>query len=442
MADNITLNPGIGGQSVATDDIGAHYQRSKLIHGKDGTNDGDVSKTNPFPVAIIPGDNPGVDAFGRFRTSQPFTIFDGKFVETDGSLFWDTALVGGGAATWTSAESTYTLTNGTASGDSVTRQTKEYFNYQPGKSQLIMMTGVMGAIKANVRQRIGYFDNNNGLFFEEDGTNLKVVRRTNTSGSPVDNTVNQASWNIDPMNGSGPSGITIDMSKTQIFVIDFEWLGVGRVRMGFVVNGIIYYCHQFLNANSLTLVYMARPSLPCRYEMTNTGVAASGTSMKQICSTVISEGGFNMPGVVRAVDTGSTAITVSSTLIPLLSIRLKSANIRSKLRTVLMHLEITNNQTMLWRLLWNAALTGPSWTSVSSTSVAEYDTTASAVSGGDALLAGYVTGNDSQDLNNLYSRLNVVSNIAGTSDILTIAAMSVGGSNSTACASMMFEEVY
>lgn len=443
MADNITLNNGTGGSTLATDEIGGvHYQRQKLIFGPNGTNSGDVSNANPFPTKIIPSDSPATDAFGRLRVSHPWTVFDSNLAETNGSLIWETSLSGSGTVTWLDDEAASELAVTTTNGDSAIRQTKEYFQYQPGKSQLIMMTGVMGAIKANVRQRIGYFDVNNGLFFEQDGTNLKVVRRTSVSGSPVDNAVNQSSWNLDTLDGTGTSGITLDTSKTQIFIIDFEWLGVGRVRMGVVINGMIYYCHQFLNANSLTSVFMARPSLPCRYEITNTGTAASGTTLKQVCSTVISEGGFNYPGVVRSASNGANTVTVSTSLIPLLSIRLKSANIRAKLRAIRLHLTVTNTQTIHWQLLWNPTLTGASFTSMGSTAISEYDVTASSLTGGDCILSGYCSGDDHMDLTGIYTRLNIAANIAGTSDILTIAAIRASGSNATTGSSLTFEELY
>jgi hypothetical protein len=441
MSNNITLNPGIGGQNVATEEIsGAHIQRSKLVLGNYGVDKGDISESNPIPVLV--GDGPNRDAFARLRTSSPFTIFDSNLVETDGSLFWDTSTSGGGTLSWLSAEAAYQLGCGTASGDVAIRQTKEYFRYQPGKSQLVFLTGVMGALKANVTQRLGYFDADNGLFFEQNGTDLRVVQRSKASGSVVDTAVNQSAWNTDKLDGTGASGLTIDMSKSQIFVIDFEWLGVGRVRFGFIIDGKIYYCHQFLNANSLSIVYMARPHLPCRYEIRNTGVAASPTTMKQICCTVISEGGFNLPGVMRTIDTGSSAISVGTTLIPLLSLRLKSANIRAKLRILRTHIEVVNTQTLLWKMLWNPSLTGPTWTSVGSTAISEYDVAASAVTGGETLLSGYVTGNDSQDVNDILNRLHINSTIAGVSDIVTIAAIRVGASNANACASLSYEEIY
>jgi hypothetical protein len=448
MADNVTLNPGSGGSVIATDDIsGLQYQRCKLIQGNDGVNDGDISKTNPLPIAIFPGDNPVVDAFGRIRISNPQTIFDSKLVETNGSLFWNTVSTGGGNGQWLYNDACWQLSVNDTNGAKTTRQTKEYFGYQAGKSQNILITGVMGAIKTNVRQRIGYFDDNNGLFWEQSGGTLKVVRRTSATESlgiptPVNNSVNQASWNLDTMDGNGPSGITIDMTKTQIFFIDFAWLGVGRVRMGFVIDGLVYYCHEFINTNILTGVYMSRPNLPIRFELENTGTPTSSTTMKQICSTVISEGGYNPPGVIRSVDNGTTTKTLSSTLIPIISLRKKSENIRSLVKLFKLHFAATNNQPFHWRLLHNTTLTSASWVQVSSTSICEYDVSATALSGGEVLLSGYVFSGDSQDLSSYISRLNLGSTISGTSDIVTIAGVRLGNTDSAGVAALMFEEHY
>lgn len=152
------------------------------------------------------------------------------------------------------------------------RQTRMRFNYQPGKGQEVILTGVFGAGQAGITKRIGYFDTNNGLFFQLSGTTLSVVRRTSTSGSPVDNVVTQANWNIDKLDGTGASGVTLDLTKTQIMIIEFEWLGVGRVRYGFDIDGKIIFVHQLFNANNLTEVYISTPNLPVKYEIANDGI--------------------------------------------------------------------------------------------------------------------------------------------------------------------------
>src|SRR5579863_8450224 len=183
------------------------------------------------------------------------------------------------------------------------------------------MTGFLGAIKTNVAQRIGYFDANDGVFFYQDGTNLGVAVRTSTSGSPVTTLIPQSTWNIDKLDGTGSSGITITTANTQIFVIDLQWLGTGRVRFGFDIGGVIVYCHAINNANAgETSPYMNTGSLPCRYEITNTGTAASTTTMKAICTSVISEGGAEIVGGLQfSASNGTTTVGVT-TRRPVLSI--------------------------------------------------------------------------------------------------------------------------
>ncbi|KKK52864.1 hypothetical protein LCGC14_3100620, partial [marine sediment metagenome] len=228
--------------------------------------DADVTTERPLPV------DPGfvLDAFGRQRITQPLTVFDSKQIFDNQPRFWDETE---GLLDFTSTHSVLTAStvisyDAGATGGTFTRQSFMRFNYQPGKSQLIMMTGILRKSGSPLAQ-IGYFDDDNGLFFETNTEDVTgVVLRSGVSGSTVDTRVVQANWNLDVMDGSGVSGITLDWSKTQIFVIDFEWLGVGTARMGVFAHGEIHYVHQFRNANVLDVVYMSTPNLPCRYQLT------------------------------------------------------------------------------------------------------------------------------------------------------------------------------
>lgn len=366
------------GKNVATfsfteDGVTKEAQRVAIV-GSDGSATG--TSTNPQYIQF-----PGVslDAFYRLRIANPETVFDNINEYRHNTRIFEDVTSGTGSVTHLSNESSCQLsTGGTASGAKAYTVTREYFRYQPGKSQLILMTGVMGALKTNVRQRIGYFDTNNGLFFEQDGTNLKVVRRTKTSGSPVDNAVTQANWNVDKCDGTGSSGFNLDTSKTQIFFIDFEWLGVGSVRMGFFNEyGIPVVCHQFRNANTLTSVYMTTPNLPVQCQIENTGIAASTTTMKQICISVISEGGFEEERAAQfSVNNAATQVAVT-TRRAILSFRPKATYNSITNRTVIrpIHMEITTkNNDCLWELVYAPVFTGtPVWNDVDTTnSAVEY----------------------------------------------------------------------
>lgn len=110
-------------------------------------------------------------------------------------------------------------------------------------------------------------------------------------------------WNIDKLDGTGPSGKTLQLSAANIFLVDFEWLGVGRVRYGTVIDGKICYCHEFNNAGNVQGAYIKTPNLPVRAELRQVGSGQS--SMKMICSSVMSEAGADFTGVTRSVDSGA-----------------------------------------------------------------------------------------------------------------------------------------
>ena len=273
-----------------------------------------------------------MDAFGRMRVSNPYTLFDGALRYRDDPLRWNQADTGAATSTHLPNESSMLMTV-TGNGDSSIRQSKQVFSYQPGKSLLTMVTFAMSTPTVGLRQRVGYFGAQNGVYFEVDGTTVNLVIRKYTSGSVDDTTekIPQSSWNCDRLNGQGGqnniSGVTIDVTKAQIFWTDIEWLGVGSVRCGFVMNGQFITCHIFHHANILDKVYMTTATLPVRYELTSTG--AAGT-MRAICSTVISEGGYVNRSQPRAVGTSLTGKELSNTVYrPLVCLRMKSANIVS-----------------------------------------------------------------------------------------------------------------
>lgn len=321
----------------------------------------DVSRAE---VAIRAQDSPSVDAFGRWRVSEPHTLFDSKQIFDNQPLFWDEELETGAGIT--SAHSTDTastvITSTNTTAGKFTRQTFMRFNYQSGKSQLVLMTGVLkrSGGGTGVKRRIGMFDDNNGLFFEDDANTVGVVRRTKASGSVVDNRVVQSSWNVDVMDGSGPSGITVDWSKQQIFCIDFEWLGVGRVRMSLIIGGVTYPVHEFLNANVLAVVYMSTPNLPLRFQMITTGSSPVST-MESNCGTVISEGGSTDLGVLRYKSTQGVHVDLptENVIYAIIGIRLKSTHVAETVKLVNISIaEHVGSKFYEWMLILNPAVFG------------------------------------------------------------------------------------
>lgn len=386
------------------------------------------------------GDGPSIDAFGRVRVSNPFTEFDSHFEYDRQDTRWLHSATGTATATHLPNESSVKMVLGTLPGALVRRNTRTRFRYQPGKSLQIFETFCFNGGKIGVSQRVGYFDTQNGIFLELDGETVNLVRRTYTSGSVVDNKVAQASWNIDAMGGAGPSGKTIDWTKTQILVIDLEWLGVGRVRVGFNIDGATYYVHQFLNANTLDVVYMTTANLPLTYEMENSITASTSTSMIQICSTVVSEGGFNPQGFIRSIDNDVTerAVTTAA-MLPILSVRLKSTYAKAQLQPLRIDvLGKTANFYMHYEVRVRGTLTSASF-SAASTAV-EYDTVASALTGGDLVASGYIDPGGGTSFTFIPEDIPLTSDGTNT-DILTVQGQAIGGTVS-AVASVMWREIW
>lgn len=410
-------------------------------------------------VAVYSADSGAIDAFGRWRTSEPTSLFDSQMQYDTFTLLWNEKITnnsGSAAVVHLPNESSVNLTVG--QNDTIIRQTKAYQRYQPGKSQYILMTFAGATPTVGVTQRIGYFDDRNGIFLEISGTALRFVRRTYVSGAAVDNVVAQADWKPDTLIGSrnnatNPSGYQLDVSKTQILVIDLEWLGVGRVRVGFVIDGQIIYCHYFKNANVLTSVYMTTANLPVRYEISST---ISGIhSLKQICSQVISEGGFETErGIPISTGNGVTTISVT-TRRPILSIRpralFNSIVNRGQIRQAGVEL-FADDQNTFFELIYGGTLTGASWTNIDTTySLVEKDVAATAITGGVRVGSGYavagvgIAGGKAQK--DVLSKLPLALDIDGNhpttplTDSLSVVATSIPGSATDTAAELNWLEL-
>lgn len=387
--------------------------------------------TSTIPVSIG-GTN--VDAFGRVRVSEPYTLFDSQNRYAADNQF-STSTSGTGSTTYLPNESSVSLAVTAGGVGSVVRQTYRVFPYQPGKGLLILATFVMdNSTSTNLTQRVGYFNTQNGVFFQKiDGVNSFVLRSYVTGSISDARTVNQADWNGDKLDGSGTSGITLDTSKAQILWMDFEWLGVGSVRCGFIIDGQYIVCHTFENANNISNVYMTTAILPVRYEITST--AAVAATLKQICSSVVSEGGYQATSIDHVARRTATFSNIdTAAFYPIVSIRLASSAQGSVVlpnRTQFLPLTSQNYEVVLMK---NPTLTGASWTAVSSDANVEYDVTATAISAnGTIVQSDYVTSTGSGGTISTSSvltynwDLQLGVSLAGVSDIYTLAVKTVSG---------------
>lgn len=399
-------------------------------------------------------DNTGnLDAFARLRVSDPQTIFDSKQVADKGPQFWDDQQTSGAgtSSTYSANRASTIIAVGAATAGTRVRQTFRSFNYQPGKSQLFIETGVWGAAATGITRRSGQFNGTNGLFFEQTSQGIFIVIRSFVTGVAVDTKVHQnnpalstdgvSTWNIDRLDGSAGiynlSKINLDFSKALIWFCDYEWLGVGRVRYGFFVNGLPYYCHEVLNANNITSVYMSTPNLPLRYEISNDGTGAAA-GFEHICSTVISEGGHEDTGYPYGVSRGVTAMTTGNDtqIYPLIAMRLRSGYIGSAIKILDFSISCTSTAAFNYYLLLNPVVAGTafSFTAVGNSSI-EADTArtnTTTLTGGTILKVGTTQQTNDSDLSSiLNSDFALGTTIAGVTDILVLAVQRITGTSET-----------
>jgi len=297
-------------------------------------------------------DSGAVDAFGRARTSEPFTLFDSTLRHSENTNKWNATVAGSGAYSHSANESSVLMTV-TASGDSVLRRTKQRFPYQPGKSLMVLQSFAGNTLQESLVQEVGLFDNNNGIMLRASGTTIQFVIRSSTTGSPVETVVDQSAWNID-------TALWLDFAKTNIFLADLEWLGVGRVRMGFVKDGEHYYCHEFNHANLLDKVYMTTAVLPLSYRIAATDYAPA--TMRQICSSVMSEGGYEPAGAIYIAGRGAATFSAISSETMVAAIRMASGRTDNVILPAQVDVSVggkqNDNTVAQWRLRLNPTISG------------------------------------------------------------------------------------
>lgn len=375
-------------------------------------NSAPVSSSNPLPVtgtlgisttSIVSVTLPSTqtDAFNRLRTSSPLTLFDSSNRYRDNNLFTTLSVGTGSTVGFVTTQGLVNLSIGTTAGCSVTRETTKVFAYQPGKSLEVLNTVVMNQPQAHLTQRVGYYGADNGIYFEVQGTTINFVERSIVTGAQTETRTPQSQWLYDKLDGTGPSGYTLDASKAQIFWMDIEWLGVGSVRVGFVIDGKFIHCHSFHHANRISSTYITTAALPLRYELFNTGISTTGIStMKQICSTVISEGGYELRGLQQAAATAITspiALTTAGTYYTIISLRLKTSPNRLDaiaILTAISILGITNNTNYSWQVRASGTSSGGTWVDAGVDSCMEYKIGGGTYSGGRILASGFLNGSN------------------------------------------------
>jgi hypothetical protein len=411
-----------------------------------------ITVLNPVTQITTSQEPTQLDAFGRLRISSPITLFDSSHRYRDNNL-WSTLSANGGSVSFNPSQGLVELNVTNTAGASAIRETTKVFSYQPGKSLLVMNTFVMASSATNLRQRVGYFGDQNGIYFQLDDGNISMVERSLVTGSVTESVVSRSNWNGDKLDGTGSSGIVLNITKAQILWMDIEWLGVGTVRVGFVINGRFIVCHSFHHANIIDSTYITTASLPLRYEIINKAATGVSKTLKQICSTVISEGGYELRGLQQAVSIPITAprtFAVDGTFYPIISIRLKTTPDRLDAIVILTALSILgggNGIDYNWQVRASGTTTGGSWVDAGADSAVQYNITGTSYAGGRILASGFLNASNqaSPNLDILKEALFKFqlerNNLTKTPFELTLVAASGTTNGSAMFASMDWEEV-
>lgn len=374
----------------------------------------------------------GFDLFGRTKVSEPYTLFDSSHrYKLNGDYSYTTT--GTASVTFDANQSTVLLNVGTTSGDKVTKESVRVFPYQPGKALQVLQTFVLAPAQNNLRQRVGYFSRQNGFYLQQSGTEISFVKRSYVTGSVVETVIPKSQWNIDKFDGNGPSRITLDLSKAQILFSEYEWLGVGSVKIGFAIGGQFYTAHQFDHANILTSVYMTTASLPLRYEIENLEATSSASAMKQICATVISNGGYNRSTELWSAPRTTLLQNVGTTFLPISAIRMATGRTDSVIHLVDANVATTTNNLFEFVVLKNPTLTGGTWVNHSTGNV-DYNVTATSVTGGTVIRQAFMSGSNQANAQGVIeirdgwdSQLGRTNADTPVSDIFVLAARTLAG---------------
>jgi hypothetical protein len=381
------------------------------------------------------------DVFGRTKVSNPQTIFESENFYVP-SYQYSTEAVGGAGLTHLPSESAVALSVTGESGSRVSIESRRVMPYQPGKSLQVLQSFQFASPSPGLRQRVGYFSRRDGVYLERLGGEATLVLRSSVSGSVLETRVPQSAWNVDPLDGTGDTSLVLDLDRSQILWLELEWLGVGSVRVGFAYNGTFVTTHQFDHANVGDTTYMRTACLPVRVEVESLESGSGASSMRHICASVISNGGFDDRPTATFVTRESA---VGTTLIPMVAIRLAPGRENAVVlpgRDEVTPLAAGNFQ---FSLLRNPVLTGGTWVTEERGNV-QYNVSATGVTGGTVVRTGYITSTNQatpiaalDGLDRVDLQLGRTNSDTPVSDVLVLAVRTLSGNSSVAVASSWFE---
>lgn len=371
----------------------------------------------------------------RLKTSPFQTVFFNTFQFGKETDVWDESLVGIATATHNPSSSNIVMQVGVTTGSKIIRQTKNVMRYIPGRAATLAFAIRLETPQVGIRRRFGIFDDYNGAYFEDDGGTYSYVLRSNVTGIVTETRVTRDNWNGEKFDGNGWTGVTADPTKQQMISINYEWYGAGMVQFNWLMKNETIKSHTFDNSNTQPYVWCSTPFLPIRVELENVTGVAGTHYIYQGSNSLIQEGEPEKLGTLLSIANPITGTTMpsSNTFYPIISLRLKSTQLSAVMLLRSLQAATNDNTNVYWKLLENPTLTGASWQNhPDPNSFIQYDTTATALTGGTPLLNGFTVGGGAQliEIDSKAALQIGRSGIGTISDIYTLACASPNANKS------------
>ena len=372
---------------------------------------------------------PNFSSSNRLKVSPYQTVFFNTFQYGLESDVWDQRITGIASATHNPESSNITMSVGVTTGSKVIRQTRNVMRYIPGRAATLSFAIKLDTPQVGIRRRFGLFNDTDGFFFEDDGGTYSCVVRNTTSGITSDTKIVRDDWNGDKLDGNGWSQYTADATKIQMVSFDYEWYGAGQVGFNWIIGGEKINIHKHNTANVAERPWSSTPFLPVRCELENVTGVAGTHYMYQGSNSLIQEGEPEKLGILISQSTAVAGKTmaVANTYYPIVSLRLKSSALGAILLLRSLQAATNDNTNVFWRLVENPTLTGASWVDHGDpNSFAQYDLSATAMTGGTTLISGFtIAGGSTLTEVDRYADLQMGRSGIGTiSDIYTLACAS------------------
>ena len=323
-----------------------------------------INRDGSAKVTFTEGDI-GFDAFGHAQTSQTKVLDSHSYIYGDRADRYTDVTVGTSSITANITESSLVLSVDNASGSIAKRTSNQYYSYIPGEGTVLMTSVSIGDTgKANCVRRWGLGDDEDGVFFELDGTSFNVLLRSSASGSVVEERVARGDFSETGLENPDTDPFVIDFSKVNIYYIDFQWLGAGKIRFGVIgPDGTRTILHELQNANQRNLPYMKRGTLPLQLEIENTAATASSSEMRLVCASILRQSlGNEFEAQTKDSESPLRSVTENLTYIGSFRPSQTFNGVTNRVSFLPYQLEVISiGSPVIIYVIVNSSLTAPTW---------------------------------------------------------------------------------